>query len=120
MLAVLKQRFIERITSSGWAFISADYRLLPPATGHDILADIVDLFRFLEVDVNRHFRNMQEDSSTSSRFEIDPTALAVAGSSAGGICAYFAAIHASPRPKAVLSLYGMGGNYLVSTFLVRT
>ena len=29
-------------------FISADYTLLTPATGHDIVRDITDLFRFLD------------------------------------------------------------------------
>jgi len=38
----------------------------------------------------------------------------VAGSSAGGLCAYLAGVHARPKPKAVLSLYGMGGDFFVS------
>ena len=98
-------------------FISADYRLLPPATGHDVLADIKDLFSYLETQVNHDIQQhlQQGPPRPFSAFEIDPTSLAVAGSSAGGICAYLAAIHASPQPKAVLSLYGMGGDCLVRT-----
>jgi acetyl esterase/lipase len=46
--------------------------------------------------------------------QIDPTRIAVAGTSAGGMCAYLAAVHAVPRPRALLSLYGMGGDWLVS------
>ncbi|PIL22455.1 hypothetical protein GSI_15143 [Ganoderma sinense ZZ0214-1] len=94
-------------------FISADYRLLPPATGHDILADIKDLFAFIDRDVNVLVRGCKGTRA----FEIDSSALAVAGSSAGALCAYLASMHASPRPKAVLSLYGMGGDMLTWQYL---
>lgn len=46
-------------------------------------------------------------------FTVDPERIAVAGTSSGSLCAYLAALHASPRPKAVLAMYGMGGNMLV-------
>jgi acetyl esterase/lipase len=46
--------------------------------------------------------------------QIDGTRLAVAGASAGGMCAFLAAVHANPKPCAVLSIYGLGGNLLVS------
>jgi len=92
------------VISLGYGFISADYQLLPPATGHDIVKDIRDVFSFITgnaiVDKNMRIKG-------------DPDRLAVAGSSAGGLCAYLAALHASPRPKALLSIYGMGGNFLV-------
>jgi hypothetical protein len=111
----------ERVTSAGFAFISADYQLLPPATGHDIIQDISDLMVFLvgvEVamplsgeDVDGRGRSQQ----SPAQFRIDPNAIAVSGSSAGGLCAYLAAMHCtSPKPRAVLSMYGMGGNFLVS------
>ncbi|KAH9054060.1 Alpha/Beta hydrolase protein [Lactarius deliciosus] len=95
-----------RTTTAGLAFISADYRLLPPSTGHDVLKDVVDLFAFL--------------ASTPSLGSvlIDGTRLAVAGSSAGGMCAFLAAVHATPRPRAVLSLYGLGGDLFTPHFLV--
>ncbi|KAH9008280.1 hypothetical protein EDB84DRAFT_1572192 [Lactarius hengduanensis] len=66
--------------------------------GYDVLKDVVDLFAFL--------------ASTPSlgTVLIDRTRLAVAGSSAGGMCAFLAAIHVNPRPRAVLSLYGLGGD----------
>ncbi|KAJ7625224.1 alpha/beta-hydrolase [Mycena polygramma] len=92
-----------RMVAAGFIFISADYRLLPSCTVHEIIDDIKDLFLYLA----------QEDlcfTADGVRFGVDPTSLAVAGSSAGGMCAYLAAIHASPKPKAVLSMYGMGGN----------
>ncbi len=100
------------------AFISADYTLLAPATGRDILNDVQDLFRFLELEVNQRIREAcMADGSPS--FEIDTSALAVAGSSAGSMCVYYAALYASPKPKVALSLYGMGGDMLVSLMFIR-
>jgi acetyl esterase/lipase len=95
-----------RVIALGYAFVSADYQLLPPATGEDIVKDIQDVFSFL-VKIN-----IKEPHCT---FKIDPDAMAVAGSSAGGLCAYLAAMHCvSPKPKGIVSMYGMGGNFLVS------
>ncbi|KAG5652256.1 hypothetical protein H0H81_005609 [Sphagnurus paluster] len=98
----------ERVTTAGYAFISADYQLLPPATGNDIVKDVQDLLEFM---ISRDFK-------IGSTFRVDPNAIAVAGSSAGGLCAYLAAIHCkNPAPKAVVSLYGMGADYLTPHYL---
>jgi acetyl esterase/lipase len=94
--------FPGRTTAAGLAFISADHRLLPPSTGHDVLQDVVDLFAFLA------------RTPKIGTVLIDTTRLAVAGSSAGGMCAFLAAIHVNPRPRAVLSFYGLGGDVFVS------
>ena len=48
-------------------------------------------------------------------YEVDSSAIAVAGASAGGLCAYLAVMHVSPKPRALLSLYAMGGDFLVSS-----
>jgi acetyl esterase/lipase len=98
-----------RVVSSGFAFISADYQLMPPANGHDILDDIKDLFTFLRHNLN----TLLDDHCTLVKFHIDPTSIAVAGTSAGGFCAYLAAIHAVPKPKAVLGIYALLGDCLV-------
>ncbi|KIM47058.1 hypothetical protein M413DRAFT_268696 [Hebeloma cylindrosporum] len=98
-----------RVISLGYGFISADYQLLPPATAHDIIKDIQDAFSFIT-------GNLLEDQNT--RIKGDPDRLVVAGSSAGGLCAYLAALHASPKPKALLSIYGMGGNFFSPHYLV--
>ncbi|KAI0040876.1 alpha/beta-hydrolase [Auriscalpium vulgare] len=92
-----------RARASGIALVSADYSLLPPATGHTILADVVDLFAFLAAHGATH--------------HVDAARLAAAGTSAGGLCAFLAAAHADPKPKAVLSLYGLGGDFLTPYFL---
>ncbi|KAH9954972.1 alpha/beta-hydrolase [Russula dissimulans] len=95
----------KRTVAAGLAFISADYQLLPPSTGHDILEDVVDLFAFLAC------------TQLPGAVQIDSTRLAVAGSSAGGLCAFLAATHAKPKPCAVLSIYSMGGELFSPQFL---
>ncbi|KAJ7213878.1 Alpha/Beta hydrolase protein, partial [Mycena pura] len=100
-----------RVVAAGSVFISADYRLLPGATLPDIIDDIKDLFSFLAGDVC--FK-----TDGDCRFGIDAQSLVVAGSSAGGTCAYLAATHASPRPKAVLAIYAMFGNAFNSHTLI--
>lgn len=104
-----------RFAEKGYLFISADYRLIPPATGHEIVEDIQDLWRFLnDACLVFTFPEFQE-----KQVGIQHGAIAVAGVSAGGLCAYLCAMHCrEPRPRAVLSLYGMGGDFLVHIFLV--
>ena len=104
----MRSQYPERTIAAGIAFISADYRLLPPSTGHDILDDVVDLFAFLA------------RTRLLGTVQIDSTRLAVAGASAGGMCAFLAAIHANPKPCAVLSIYGLGGNVFVSSSPLRS
>ncbi|THH16722.1 hypothetical protein EW146_g3980 [Bondarzewia mesenterica] len=96
------------------AFISADYRLMPPATGHEILSDILSLLNFV-----RHSLNplLSRRSPTATLLQIDSARIAVVGSSAGGLCSYLAAAHAAPKPKAVLSMYGLGGSFLTPHYL---
>jgi acetyl esterase/lipase len=89
------------MAAAGFAVISADYRLLSPCTGRDVLDDIVDLFAFIAR--TKHLGTVQVDS----------TRLAAAGNSAGGLCAFLAAIHANPKPRAILSMYGLGGEMFV-------
>ncbi|KAJ7213847.1 Alpha/Beta hydrolase protein [Mycena pura] len=94
----------DRTVASGIVFISADYRLLPSATVHDIIDDIKDLFSFLNQD------ELCFKTDEGRLFKADAMRIAVAGTSAGGSCAYQAAIHASPKPKAVLAMYSTYGD----------
>jgi acetyl esterase/lipase len=106
------------LSARGVIFISADYRLIPPGTGYDVLADVKDAIAFVAGDLNVQLNQELADLGSGSRFRIDPTSIGVAGTSAGGFCAYLCAIYAVPRPKVVLSLYGMGGDFLVCTVFV--
>ncbi|KAI5119047.1 hypothetical protein M0805_005913 [Coniferiporia weirii] len=102
----------DRALQAGYAFITADYKLLPPATAHDVVQDIRDLFHFLDKSLNE-----QLNSAGRADTQVDASSVIVSGSSAGGLCAYLAALHAVPKPKGVLSLYGMGGNLLSPQYL---
>ncbi|KAF8815572.1 alpha/beta-hydrolase [Phlegmacium glaucopus] len=99
----------KRANSLGYAFISADYQLLLPATGHDVLSDVQDVFKFVTENNIAHRK---------TTFEIDPEKIIVAGGSAGGALAHLAAGHiSSPKPKGVLSLYSMGGDFFTPHWL---
>jgi len=112
----------ERVTEAGYAFISADYRLMPPSTAHDIIDDIKDAFRFIREDLNSQLSAAMYSAGcrSASCYLVDPNAIAVAGSSAGGQCALYAAMHVSPKPKAMVLMYSMGGDYLVRVHVTCT
>ncbi|EAU86131.2 hypothetical protein CC1G_03342 [Coprinopsis cinerea okayama7 len=99
-------------------FHGADYSLIPPATGHDIVEDIKDLWSFI-LDPHNIFSFV--NGGTQKDFVVQPDKIVVAGTSAGGLCAYLCAMHCvDPPPVALLSIYGMGGDFFVSyTFAVR-
>jgi acetyl esterase/lipase len=101
------------LSARGIIFISADYRLTPPGTVYNILTDVKDTIAFVAGDLNVQLDQELANLDSGSHFRIDPTSIGVAGTSAGGYCAYLCAIYAVPKPKAVLSLYGMGGDLLV-------
>jgi len=101
----------------GFAFLSADYQLLPPATGHDIVSDVQDLLSFLGGQ-GVTFPAFTAEAQRQVSCKINTDALVLAGSSAGGLCAYLGA-GAHPRPRALLSLYGMGGDFLVRGSMQR-
>lgn len=94
----------DRLNNAGIAFISADYRLLGSTTGHDVLQDVKDAFEFVAHSLNAHLKE----------FKVDPTLIAAAGSSAGGLCSFLAATEVSPKPVAILAICPGGGDYLVS------
>ena len=104
-----------RLSARGIIFISADYRLLPSVTAYDVLADVKDAIHFIAEDLNAQLD--QKGAYLNSR--IDPNSIGVAGTSAGGYCAYMCAIYAVPKPKALLSVYGLGGDLLVSPILLH-
>jgi acetyl esterase/lipase len=98
-----------RLSERGVAVLSADYRLLPSSTGHEVLEDIQDLFAYIRNDLNSALAG----TTGGPKLRINIDAISVAGSSAGGLCAYLCAMHLSPKPKALLSIYGQGGECLV-------
>ncbi|KAF9223001.1 alpha/beta-hydrolase [Gyrodon lividus] len=113
----------KRLSRHGCIFISADYRLIPPSHGHDIIDDIRDVFTFVRNTLNslldHEVARVDTDGTRGSarRCRIDPDAIGVAGTSAGGLCAYLAAMHVLPKPRVMLSMYGMGGDFFTSHYL---
>jgi acetyl esterase/lipase len=98
---------LEMAIAHGMIFISPDYHLLCPSTGLDQIADVKALFHFLSTDVNAHLAGVT----------LDATRIGVAGLSAGGYLIRLAALYAEPRPRAALSLFGMGGDWFLDHHL---
>jgi acetyl esterase/lipase len=94
-------------TAHGIIFISPDYHLLCPSTGFDQIADVKALFRFLSTDVNAHLSGVTLDASR----------IGITGVSAGAYIGRLAALYAEPRPRAILSLFGMGGDWFSDFYL---
>ena len=101
--------YIDRVLPLGYAFISADYRLLIPGSAEETIEDLQDLFKFVAT------TSIEGDDYT---FKLDQNRIGVCGGSSGGLCSYLSVMHCSPKPKFVLSLYGMGGDYLVSHLVI--
>ncbi|KAF5268262.1 hypothetical protein FOXYS1_848 [Fusarium oxysporum] len=71
-----------------WAFVSPSYRLVPEATGEEVLSDALSAAQWVSENITKK--------------------VIIAGSSAGGFLAIATAAQlANPRPLAVLSVYGM-------------
>ena len=67
----------------------------------------------LELDISA-----SKDDRKTAKFKFKADSIAVGGSSGGGLCAYLAAVHCrNPKPVAILSIYGMGGDFFVSVKL---
>ncbi|TFK71298.1 alpha/beta-hydrolase [Pluteus cervinus] len=120
--------FYNRLNAAGITFISADYRLMPPASGHEIVEDVKDIFAFIHDNafhekVYSAWMALQSQLGALSEhtlppsYKIDKASIGVAGSSAGGLCAYLAAIHVTPKPKVLISVCGQGGHFLSPQYL---
>ncbi|KAG7129212.1 carboxylesterase M8 like protein [Verticillium longisporum] len=79
---------IETALRRGWAYVSPSYRLLPEASGKDVLDDALDAAKWVIENLTPR--------------------IIIAGSSGGGYLSVATAAQLdSPRPLAVLSVYGM-------------
>ncbi|KAL4901489.1 hypothetical protein BDW74DRAFT_160015 [Aspergillus multicolor] len=88
----------------GYIFVSADYRLCHPANVLDQIEDAKTLFAFL--DSPAFADNLPPNVS------LDTARIAVTGFSAGAYSARAACLYAKPKPAALLSVYGLGGDIL--------
>jgi acetyl esterase/lipase len=102
---------IDAAKARDWIFVTADYRLLFPRNGHDILEDIKDFFLFLKRRLPKRPPGANTSDDVPRDMEVDLDRIIVTGASAGGYLAYLSALWCDPKPKAVASLYGMGGDF---------
>ncbi len=63
---------------AGFVFVSPDYTLLSPHTGHDMLADVKDLVSWIDTHLAAEIKS----------YVVDTKSIVVSGSSAGGYLAY--------------------------------
>ncbi|KAK4706078.1 hypothetical protein P7C70_g125, partial [Phenoliferia sp. Uapishka_3] len=96
---------------AGMAVISPSYTFLSPHSGLDVLEDIKSCFSWISNSLN------SELLTSGTRLQVDTSRLAVSGSSAGGWCAYMAGSSALPKPRAIISIYGMAGDLLSPMYL---
>lgn len=94
--------FVEAALNEGWAFVSVDYSKLPDFTGHDMVSDVKDIFKFLS-----------SPDLVTKGIHLDSTRVAVVGASAGAYLCRLALVHANSPARAFVSLYGMGGSFLL-------
>jgi acetyl esterase/lipase len=90
----LSEEMIQLYTNNGFALFSIDYRLAPRSTLSDILEDVQDSLLWLVND-------------GPEQFSIDPSRIAVVGSSAGGFLALCTGMF-THKPRAIVSFYGYG------------
>ncbi|WOO84144.1 AB hydrolase superfamily protein [Vanrija pseudolonga] len=79
----------------GYTVVSAAYRFLPQASFGDILTDVKDAFGWCRANLGSIVPGTSVDI------------YAVGGDSAGGALACLAGHELSPRPRAILNLYGL-------------
>jgi acetyl esterase/lipase len=87
--------YLEQWLALGYVVVSVDYRLAPETTLPVLFTDIQEAYRWVRDELASHAR-------------IDPRRIAVVGQSAGGYLSLLAACRLTPRPRAVVSLYGYG------------
>lgn len=87
----LKRPFLD----AGYAIVSIDYRLAPETRLPEIIRDVEDAFRWIR-------------ERGPELFHADPDRLAVTGGSAGGYLTLMTGFRVTPRPKALVALWGYG------------
>ena len=93
--ADLDQRLTQRLLSAGYAIVSIDYRLAPETQLPGILQDIEDAYTWVR-------------ERGPELFHVDTGRIGVMGGSAGGYLTLTAGYRCTPRPAALVSLWGYG------------
>ncbi|TFY58867.1 hypothetical protein EVJ58_g6144 [Rhodofomes roseus] len=101
----------ELVLKNGAIFMAADYRLLYPSTGFDIIDDMKALFSFVS---DPSFSENHLPSGVS----LDASRIALLGGSGGVYPAMAAGLYAQPKPRVLLLLFGMGGDMLGDSWVM--
>ncbi|KAI5479093.1 hydrolase [Pseudohyphozyma bogoriensis] len=99
--------------SNGITCITADYSLLTPAKGADIVEDVVDCVKWIRDRLNEGLAALD----LSQR--VNPEALFVSGSSGGGWVAYATALYSPIKVKGFVPIYAMGGLFTHDQYCLR-
>jgi acetyl esterase/lipase len=89
------QRLAGRLLAAGYAIVSVDYRLAPETQLPGVIQDIEDAYTWV------HDRG-------PDLFHLDTDHIGVMGGSAGGYLTLVAGYRCTPRPAALVSLWGYG------------
>lgn len=92
----LIDNFKDKLIETGYAVVSADYRLAPETKLKGILEDVRDINKWLRI-------------NGLQRFNIDTNKIAVAGCSAGGYMALTTGFNANSSPNAIIAISGPTG-----------
>ncbi|OCF77774.1 hypothetical protein I204_01775 [Kwoniella mangroviensis CBS 8886] len=108
----------EQCLSKNIIFIAANYRLLLPLSGIEILQDVETLFSYLSSSSTELFSSLQ-----ARGFKLNHERLGVVGVSGGDYLARASVvlppskIPQKVRPKVYINLYGMGGDWLLDHWI---
>jgi acetyl esterase/lipase len=103
----------EACREKGIVFISADYRLLVPATSFDEVEDVKNLFKYL---ASSEF----SERYLPAKSPLDPSRIGVAGFSGGGYIANLTAVHAEPKPSVVCLGWAQGCDWLNPKYVAQS
>jgi acetyl esterase/lipase len=90
---------LQRYVRAGFVVIAIDYRLAPETKLPAILEDVRDAYRWAR-------------EKGPQLFSIDPNRMALVGHSSGADLALAVGAAIEPRPRAIVSFYGCGGDLL--------
>ncbi|OJJ48044.1 hypothetical protein ASPZODRAFT_158866 [Penicilliopsis zonata CBS 506.65] len=99
------QWLLDHCQARGYIFVAADYRLCHPSNTLDQIDDAKALLAFL---ASAAFQDVLPAS-----ISVDTRRIAVTGFSAGAYSARAACVYADPRPAALMTAFGTGGNLLL-------
>ncbi|KAI7972920.1 hypothetical protein EIK77_000807 [Talaromyces pinophilus] len=83
------------VQTHGYICISADYRLTPQVNVGEVFEDVKNCISFIRTQLPSHL----------GEGVVDPTRLAVSGSSAGGFLALLAGLYVDPKPNIIIPIY---------------